>query len=281
MTRREALLFSIGLPAVAQTRKTVHHKTAAVVPSGPVRWTPHPVFPGAPILFRSKTVSGTATWLEKTIEFRRDGEEFSALAGVDLDRGVGTYPLTFGDQHVDVVVSPHAYRSSTITVPDKFVEPPKEVQTRIDEEIAFRKRVFAASSVERLWRGPFTAPTATRFTSSFGVRRVYNGKTKSVHQGLDYAAAMGTEVHAANAGRVVIARDMYFEGGLVTIDHGESLFTLYMHLSKFLVKEGDAVEKGAPLAQSGSSGRVTGPHLHFAVRWQGIYLEPSTLLRLW
>ncbi len=277
MTRREALLYSIGLPAVAQTRAALPGAAEA----GPVRWTPHPVFPGAPILFRSKTISGTATWLEKTIEFRRDGAGFSALAGVDLDRKVGKYPLAFGDQHMDVVVTPHAYRSSVITVPDRFVEPPVEVQARIDEERVFRTKVFAASPAERFWNGAFTAPAPTRFTSSFGVRRVYNGKTKSVHQGLDYAAAMGTEVHAANAGRVVIARDMYFEGGLVTLDHGDSLFTLYMHLSKFLVKEGDAVEKGAPIAKSGSSGRVTGPHLHFAVRWQGVYLEPSTLLRLW
>ncbi len=74
---------------------------------------------------------------------------------------------------------------------------------------------------------------------------------------------------------------MYFEGGFIVIDHGESIFTLYMHLSEFLVKAGDSVEKGAPLAKSGASGRVTGPHLHFAVRWQGLYLEPATLLRLW
>jgi murein DD-endopeptidase MepM/ murein hydrolase activator NlpD len=65
------------------------------------------------------------------------------------------------------------------------------------------------------------------------------------------------------------------------IDHGESIFTLYMHLSEFLVKEGANIDKGEPIAKSGSSGRVTGPHLHFAVQWQGDYLEPSTLLRLW
>jgi murein DD-endopeptidase MepM/ murein hydrolase activator NlpD len=74
---------------------------------------------------------------------------------------------------------------------------------------------------------------------------------------------------------------MYFEGGFIVIDHGESIFTLYMHLSEFLVREGDNIDKGALIAKSGSSGRVTGPHLHFAVRWQDAYLEPSTLLGLW
>ena len=67
----------------------------------------------------------------------------------------------------------------------------------------------------------------------------------------------------------------------MVIDHGESIFTLYMHLSEFLAKEGSTIDKGAPIAKSGSSGRVTGPHLHFGVQWQGAYLEPSTLFRLW
>ena len=95
------------------------------------------------------------------------------------------------------------------------------------------------------------------------------------------AAAMGTEIKAANSGRAAIVRDMYFEGGLIVIDHGESIFTLYMHLSEFLIKEGAAIEKGQRIAKSGASGRATGPHLHFAVQWQGSYLEPSTLLHLW
>ena len=113
------------------------------------------------------------------------------------------------------------------------------------------------------------------------MRRIYNGRTKSTHQGIDYSAAMGTEIKAANSGCAAIVRDMYFEGGFIVIDHGESIFTLYMHLSEFLVKEGAAIEKRQPNAKSGSSGRATGPHLHFAVQWQGSYLEPSTLLRLW
>ena len=233
------------------------------------------------MLFKSRTFSGPATWLGKTIEFRPDDDGFSALAGLNLNRGPGRYPLVFGGETVQVPVVTHPYPSSTITVPQKFVQPPKEVQAQIDEEIAIKQKVFKSSPPDRLWQGAFTAPADTRYTSSFGVRRVYNGQTRSVHQGLDYSAAMGTQVNAANSGRVAIARDMYFEGGFIVIDHGESIFTLYMHLSEFLVKEGATVEKGAPIARSGSSGRATGPHLHFGVQWQGAYLEPSTLLGLW
>ena len=79
---------------------------------------------------------------------------------------------------------------------------------------------------------------------------------------------------------MLVAEEMYYEGGFVVLDHGEGLFTLYMHLSKFLVPVGELVEKGTVLAESGSSGRVTGPHLHFGVQWQGLYMEPGTLLAL-
>jgi murein DD-endopeptidase MepM/ murein hydrolase activator NlpD len=287
MTRRYALLLSLSAPVVAQVRTTwvqtqsQSRHTAASPPDSPVRWKPRPVFVGAPVLFKSKTFSGSATWLGRTIEFRPDGDVFSALAGVSLNDAPGSYPLIYGGERVEVTVISHAYPSSTITVPEKFVAPPKEIQAQIDDEIATKEKVFKSSAPERLWQGPFISPANTRYTSSFGSRRVYNGKTRSVHRGLDYSAAMGTQVTAANAGRVVIARPMYFEGGLVVIDHGESIFTLYMHLSEFLVKEGATIDKGAPIAKSGSSGRVTGPHLHFGLRWQDLYLEPSTLLGLW
>jgi murein DD-endopeptidase MepM/ murein hydrolase activator NlpD len=244
-------------------------------------WKPHPLFPGAPVLFRSPTFSGPAIWLDKRIEFRRDGDAFSALAGVNLNRSPGRYPLVFGDQTVEIPVIRRSYPSSTITVPQKFVQPPKETQARIAEESQIKQKVFKSSPPERLWQGPFVAPAPTHFTSSFGARRVVNGKTRSVHQGLDYSAKVGTQITAANSGRIVIARDFYFEGGFVVIDHGESIFTMYMHLSEFLVAEGAAIDKGVPIAKSGSSGRVTGPHLHFGVQWQGANLEPSTLLQLW
>ena len=287
MTRRYVLLLSLGAPVVTQVRATWVQKRSQPPPAqtpaqdSPVRWNPRPVFVGAPVLFKSKTYSGPATWLGRTIEFRPDGDVFSALAGVSLNDAPGRYPLTFGGETAEVTVIGHVYPSSTITVPEKFVAPPKEIQTQIDDEVATKQEVFKSSPPERLWQGPFVSPANTRYTSSFGARRVYNGKTRSVHQGLDYSAAMGTEVTAANSGRIVIARTMYFEGGFIVIDHGESIFTLYMHLSEFLGKEGAAIDKGAPIAKSGSSGRVTGPHLHFGVRWQDLYLEPSTLLGLW
>jgi murein DD-endopeptidase MepM/ murein hydrolase activator NlpD len=109
---------------------------------------------------------------------------------------------------------------------------------------------------------------------------VFNGATKSVHQGLDYRVPPGTPITAVNRGTVILARPLYFEGNCVVIDHGQGLLTLYLHLSELKVKEGDKVERGTEVGLSGATGRATGPHLHLAVRWQGVYLNPAALLKL-
>jgi murein DD-endopeptidase MepM/ murein hydrolase activator NlpD len=121
-----------------------------------------------------------------------------------------------------------------------------------------------------------TAPA----TDSFGTRRVFNGKLASVHKGMDFRAATGTRVHAGNSGVVVLARPLYYEGNCVIVDHGLGLWTISMHLSRIDVKEGQHVVTGELLGLSGATGRVTGPHLHWAVRWQDAYLDPAKLLRL-
>jgi murein DD-endopeptidase MepM/ murein hydrolase activator NlpD len=97
---------------------------------------------------------------------------------------------------------------------------------------------------------------------------------------MDCRAASGTPVHAANSGMVVLAAPLYYEGNCVVIDHGLGLFTISMHLSRIDVHEGERVVKGQRLGLSGATGRVTGPHLHWAVRWQGAYLDPAKLLRM-
>lgn len=250
--------------------------------SSPLRVEPAKPFPGSPILVSIAGGEATATWLDRPLHFQYDpvAKRSIALAAVGLEVKPGPQPLTFsnGDSH-SVTVVPHAYRTGKLTVPPQFVAPPVKVQKRIEAEAAIKKRVFATRSA-RAWQGPFLAPADSPQTSPFGTRRTYNGKTRSIHQGLDFRAAVGTPIVASHAGRVLIAQEMYFEGGFVVIDHGEGLFSLYMHLSKFEVKVDDVVKQGDGIAESGSSGRVTGPHLHFGVQWQGLYMEPATLLQL-
>jgi murein DD-endopeptidase MepM/ murein hydrolase activator NlpD len=135
-------------------------------------------------------------------------------------------------------------------------------------------------SPDRIWSGSFKEPVASTSSDGFGTQRRFNGVVKSVHQGLDYHAPGGTPVSAIGAGRVLLAREFFYEGGFVVIDHGQGLATLYMHLSETRVREGDMVQRGQVIALSGASGRATGPHLHLGVRWQGLYFDPRTLFKL-
>ena len=98
------------------------------------------------------------------------------------------------------------------------------------------------------------------------------------HAGIDFRAPQGAPVHASNRGRVMLARDLFFTGNTVVIDHGFGLFTLYVHLSKLAVRRGAMVDKGQQIGQVGMTGRATGPHLHFAARVADARIDPEALL---
>ena len=179
-----------------------------------------------------------------------------------------------------IEIHPAHYRTGALTVPPKFVEPGPEEQKEIAADAEIKAKVFASSAAEPLWHGSFRAPVPAKPTDSFGTRRMFNGKLASIHKGMDFRAAEGTVVRASNSGVVVLARPLYYEGNCVIIDHGLGLYTLSMHFSRIDVHEGQRVVAGDKLGLSGATGRVTGPHLHWAVRWEGAYLDPGKLLRL-
>ena len=167
-----------------------------------------------------------------------------------------------------------------LKVPGRYTAPSPEDQRQIEQDKETKAQVFETISRDREWKGSFAAPVNAEISDVFGVERVFNGAVRSTHQGLDFRVPSGTPVAAVNSGRVILARPLFFEGNCVVIDHGQGLLTLYLHLSKFSVKEGDDVSKGQPIGLSGGTGRATGPHLHLAVRWQGVYLNPQVLLKL-
>jgi murein DD-endopeptidase MepM/ murein hydrolase activator NlpD len=262
-----------------------------------VTWEPAQLVNGSPVLFRvtapAPLTALQGTWSDRELSFRFDRacNCWYGIAGVDLNAQAGKYPLrlkgTGKDQDngklaftYEVPVSEKRYPSTAINVAPKYVQPPPEAQARIEEEQALKKRLFSRVWPESFWSGSFRPPVATAVTGVFGSARVLNGVKQSPHAGLDYHAAIGTTVRASNRGTVLLARGLYFEGNCVVIDHGDGLLTLYMHLSEIKIKEGDKVSAGQVLGASGNSGRVTAPHLHFAVRWQGLYVDPGTLIAL-
>ena len=260
-----------------------------------VHWEPAELVNGSPILFqvrstaRLKALSGK--WLDHDLAFTLDTKSkmWNALAGIALSVKPGVYTLslngtTVGDRDVSferrVTVGAGKYRSTAITVETKYTEPSKEQLEIINRDKQIKQDPLGRVSEEREWSGDFTAPLEAPFSDIFGTQRTFNGQVRSVHEGLDFAAVSGTAVRALNAGTVILARPLYFEGNFVVLDHGQGLLKLYLHLSEFMVKEGDKVERGQEIGLVGGTGRATGPHLHIAVRWQGVYLDPATLLKM-
>jgi murein DD-endopeptidase MepM/ murein hydrolase activator NlpD len=259
------------------------------------QWEPMKLVNGSPVLFRVSAplqlseLQGNFLGQEFSFRPSKDCHCWYAFAGVSLATKPGTYTLRVEGKSTGgketamsylVRVSAAHYPFSTIKVAPAFVEPPKEVEPVIAAADVAKKEAFAATDPYPLWSGAFQRPAETETSGVFGTSRIYNGKKKSQHLGLDFRANIGTPVHATNAGTVILARPLYFEGNCVMLDHGQGLVTVYMHLSEFKVKEGDKVAAGQLIALSGGTGRSTGPHLHFAERWRGEYLDPRTLLEL-
>jgi murein DD-endopeptidase MepM/ murein hydrolase activator NlpD len=140
--------------------------------------------------------------------------------------------------------------------------------------------VWKAPDELRRWTTAFELPVAGVSGGNFGVRRIYNGKERSRHNGVDFRAPTGTPVTAPAPGRVALAEELYFSGGTVILDHGAGLFTSYFHLSRIDVAKGDVVETGKALGAAGATGRVTGPHLHWSARFGAARINPLDLRRL-
>lgn len=288
--RRICMTRVIGMVAAALMAAVTFAQSHAPA----VSITPATVVAGSPELVRvdaPATATLDGEWLGQKLEFFRGENErgWYALAGVDVQAVPGPSTLAIhahlanGEEHDlsrPVTILPAHYRTAELSVEPRFIEPNPQELKQIEFEIAVKKKIFAQSASRPLWSGDFRAPVRATPTDSFGTSRTFNGKLASVHKGMDFRARMGTPVHAGNSGVVVLAERLYFEGNCVVIDHGLGLYTIAMHLSKIDVHVGEHVIKGQLLGLSGATGRVTGPHLHWAVRWDNAYLDPAKLLRM-
>jgi len=173
------------------------------------------------------------------------------------------------------------YEKETIHVDASKVNPKSpKVKRRIAKEYSEAMRIYHTVTPKSYLREPFILPMQSKITSAFGKARVYNSSLKGYHSGTDFRAKVGTPVIAANDGKVALVKKRFYSGGTVILDHGEGIYTCYFHMSHFDVKEGEIVKRGEQLGLSGQSGRVTGPHLHFAARVDGVQVDPLQLISL-
>lgn len=184
------------------------------------------------------------------------------------------------DVQLPIRVKPGEFDTDELGVRKSFTDPSKQQRAWAREDARAFESIWAHSIPARKWRGTFVRPMPTPVTARFGTFRTINGKTRSRHMGLDLRGKRGDEIRAVNDGIVVMARNCFFSGNTVVVDHGNDVHTLYFHMTEFRVKQGDRVKKGQVLGTVGDTGRVTGPHLHFGAKLSRTYVDPEALFAL-
>ncbi|HZX30442.1 MAG TPA: peptidoglycan DD-metalloendopeptidase family protein [Rhodocyclaceae bacterium] len=205
-----------------------------------------------------------------------------ALLGISLDAAPGPIHLNVVGRNsartIDVTVGRKDYPTQRLTIRDKRkVEPNPDDELRILAEKEITDRIKTAYA-ERELDPDFILPAKGPLSSRFGLRRIFNGLPRNPHAGLDVAVGIGAPIRAPSSGVVVNTGDYFFNGNTVFVDHGRGLVSAYMHLSRIDVKEGQTVKRGDLLGAVGSTGRVTGPHLHWAVFLNGTAVDPELFL---
>jgi len=279
-----ACVIAVGLagdlPSTAQTGAEIGFEARSLQPGELVVLT---------ITFASEPTSVRVTAFGRSLpSFRLREHVWRALGGIDLEQPTGPATVEVEAQTAqgvvrarrDLDVLPKRFEVRTLKVAPDFVNPPASVQSRILADTAFLKALYSSSAPEPLWHIPFVRPVPGEANSSFGTRSRFNGELRSPHSGTDFLSGAGTPIKAPNAGRVVAARDLYFSGNTVIIDHGQEMFSMLAHLSRIDVREQDRVEAGQIVGLVGATGRVTGPHLHWALRIAGARVDPLSALAL-
>jgi len=208
----------------------------------------------------------------------------TVVFGVGRDEaGPVSVEITTADgrtQTAHIAVTPRDWPVENVSgVPPKTVEPPPDIDARIEREQAQVVAARARDDDRADFAQAFVWPVKGRISGRFGNQRVYNGVPKSPHSGMDIAVPTGTPVLAPASGVVTFAApDLYLTGGTLLLDHGHGVSSNFLHLSRIDVKVGDRVQQGQVIGAVGATGRATGPHLHWGMNWFDVRVDPLLVL---
>jgi len=210
------------------------------------------------------------------------------LFGFDRDAS-GKYLLKikFKNKKVktfEYIIEKKDYEEQRLRLANKYVTPSKKLKSRIQREALLMKsaRLKIGKVKDALFMEGFVYPVdSVNIRSTFGLQRILNGKPSNVHNGLDFGGSEGDSIRAITDGIVCIAgKDFFYNGNFVLLDHGQGLTSVYLHMSKIMVKDNQKVKKGDVIGLVGETGRATGPHLHLGVQWYKKRIDPMSLLEL-
>lgn len=250
----------------------------------------------------SVTVSAQAgerplvTWLDRKVILFQERKEVSSagrlvdlwygFVGADLTTVPGTHDLKItmmpsGHEGImSLTVTPYDYGVRNLTLPREMVDLEPEALARVKRETAVMERLWVAAPSQPMWSGPFQMPLQGEVVGTFGRRSIINHQPRSPHSGVDLSAERGEPVSAMNAGRVILTANHFFSGKSLVVDHGGGIQSMYFHLDRFLVQETQIVSKKQVIGHVGSTGRATGPHLHWGIRVNGARVDPLVLITL-
>jgi murein DD-endopeptidase MepM/ murein hydrolase activator NlpD len=253
-----------------------------------VELSPDVISPGDPFVVKVTGVDDehvpTASLKKKTFPFSRYGDDgFVGIGAVDVTTKPGAYYLTVRvgtkKKNIKLTVERTVFKTQKLTLPKDKVSLSRKDTERVKRENRKLKELFSKVT-DRIWHGEFIMPLPNEISTDFGTQRILNGKWKVVHKGLDIRGQEGEEIKAANDGRVVLAEELFYGGNTVVLDHGQGVYTVYMHLSQFAVEQNESVSKGDGIGLVGMTGRSTGPHLHFGVKVMSLNANPVSFTKL-
>ena len=225
------------------------------------------------------------TWMRKEIylDSNHQKTDWDGFLGVDLTARPGRYEVLVKilpsglERHLEIDILEKDYGVRRLTLPKYMVDLDKETLKRAKKEARIMKKIWDAPPSTPRWRGPFLRPILSEVVGPFGRRSIINNQPRARHSGIDLKAERGDPIRAINNGQVVLTVDHFFSGISVVIDHGGGIQSMYFHLDRIMVQKGQMVTKGRVIGLAGSTGRASGPHLHWGLRINGARVDPLRL----
>ena len=227
-------------------------------------------------------------WRKKEVSLipNPDGTSWQGFLAADLNEKPGNYKALVNvspsgyKRQLEIEVVHKDYGVRNLTLPEKMVELDKETLNRVNKESDIINALWEAPASDPVWSGFFIRPIDGDVVGSFGTGSIINNEPRSPHTGVDLMGEDGTPVKAVNDGKVILTCDHFFTGESIFLDHGGEVISMYFHLKEIDVKQGDMVRKGQTIGLVGSTGRATGPHLHWGMRINGARINPLSLIEL-